>query len=105
MELGTLDRQFDLIESSGVLHHLGDPMAVRKELVDLLKPGGLMKVGLYSEMARQDIIAGRAMITEMGYTNSAKDIHQCRQDIIARIENGDISLEKIFNMRDFFSFK
>jgi SAM-dependent methyltransferase len=103
MELGKLDRQFDLIESSGVLHHLGDPMAGWKVLVDLLKPGGLMKIGLYSEMARQSVVSGRAMITEMGYTSSVEDIRQCRQDIITRIENGDISLKNIFNMRDFYS--
>jgi ubiquinone/menaquinone biosynthesis C-methylase UbiE len=103
MELGTLDRQFDLIESAGVLHHLGDPMAGWKVLADLLKPGGLMNIGLYSETARQHIVAGRSMIAEMGYTSSAGDIRQCRQDIIARVENGDISLKKIFSMNDFYS--
>jgi len=103
MELGTLDQQFDLIESSGVLHHLGDPVAGWKVLADLLKPGGLMKIALYSETARQPIVSGRSMIAEMGYKSSAEDIRQCRQDIMTRIENGDSSLEKIFNMRDFFS--
>jgi 2-polyprenyl-3-methyl-5-hydroxy-6-metoxy-1,4-benzoquinol methylase len=103
MELGTLDRQFDLIESAGVLHHLGDPMAGWKVLADLLKPGGLMKIGLYSETARQHIVTGRSMIAEMGYTSSAEDIRRCRQDIITKTENGDRGLEKLFNMRDFYS--
>ena len=40
MELGTLGRRFDLIECSGVLHHLGDPVAGWRVLVDLLQPGG-----------------------------------------------------------------
>jgi len=39
-ELGGLGRQFDLIECSGVLHHLGDPLAGWHVLVDLLRPGG-----------------------------------------------------------------
>ena len=98
-----LDRQFDLIESAGVLHHLGDPMAGWKVLVDLLKPGGLMKIGLYSETARQHIVTGRSMIAEMGYTSSAEDIRRCRQEIITKTENGDRSLEKVFSMRDFCS--
>ena len=103
MELGTLDRQFDLIESSGVLHHLAEPLAGWKVLVDLLKPGGLMNIGLYSETARQSIVTGRSMIAEMGYTSSARDIRQCRQEIITRIEDGDSNLENLFNMKDFFS--
>jgi tetratricopeptide (TPR) repeat protein/2-polyprenyl-3-methyl-5-hydroxy-6-metoxy-1,4-benzoquinol methylase len=103
MELGTLDRQFDLIESAGVLHHLGDPMAGWKVLVDLLKPGGLMKIGLYSETARQHIVAGRSMIAEMGYTSSAEDIRQCRQDFIIMADDSDINLENIFKIKDFYS--
>jgi tetratricopeptide (TPR) repeat protein/SAM-dependent methyltransferase len=103
MELGTLDRQFDLIESAGVLHHLGDPMAGWKVLVDLLRPGGLMKIGLYSEAARQSIVSGRSMIAEMGYTSSTEDIRRCRQDIISRVESGNSSLEKLLNLKDFFS--
>ena len=74
MELGDLGRQFDLIESVGVLHHLGDPLAGWRILVDLLRPGGLMRIGLYSEIARQPLRCGRSMIAEKGYTASAEDI-------------------------------
>jgi ubiquinone/menaquinone biosynthesis C-methylase UbiE len=35
MELGSFERRFDLIECSGVLHHLGDPLAGWRMLVDL----------------------------------------------------------------------
>ena len=69
----------------------------------LLRPGGLMKIGLYSETARQDIICGRALIAEKGYTTSAEDIRRCRQDIIAMVEDGDRKMEKICNGKDFFS--
>ena len=47
MELGGLGRQFDLIECVGVLHHLGDPLAGWRVLVDLLRPGGLMQISAY----------------------------------------------------------
>ena len=103
IELSALDRQFDLIESSGVLHHLADPFAGLKVLVNLLRPGGLIKIGLYSETARQHIVAGRSMIAKMGYTALPEDIRQCRQDIITRVDNGDTSLDKLFNMGDFYS--
>ena len=103
MELGSLDRKFDLIESSGVLHHLGDPLAGWKVLVDLLRPGGLMKIGLYSEAARQSVVEGRSIIADKEYTTSPEDIRQCRQDIVALTNRGHAKLEGILNFKDFFS--
>ena len=103
MELGNLGRQFDLIECAGVLHHLDDPLAGWRILVNLLRPGGLMKIGLYSETARQDIISGRSLVAEKGYTASPEDIRRCRQDIIAMAEDGNRKMEEICNKRDFFN--
>ena len=103
MELESLGRQFDLIESVGVLHHLDDPLAGWQVLADLLRPGGLMKIGLYSETARQDIINGRALIAEKEYATSAEDIRRCRQDIITKAEGGNPEMAKLCNRRDFFS--
>lgn len=103
MELGTIERRFDLIECCGVLHHLGDPLAGWQQLVSLLRPGGLMKIALYSETARQDIVHGRAMITEREYLTSPDGIRQCRQDIVAMAEDGNAEMLKISTSRDFFS--
>ncbi len=55
LELGSLDRRFDLIESIGVLHHLADPFAGWRVLLSLLRPGGVMKLGFYSAVARRDL--------------------------------------------------
>ena len=43
--------KFDIIESAGVLHHMSEPMTGWRVLTDLLKPSGLMRIGLYSELA------------------------------------------------------
>jgi len=102
-ELGQLERRFDLIECIGVLHHLGDPLDGWQILVDLLCPGGLMKIGLYSKTARQHIVLGRSLIAEKGYSSSPKDIRRCRQDIIAMATNGNTEMAKISDTRDFFS--
>lgn len=51
--LGVLEDRFDLIECSGVLHHMADPIAGWTVLRGLLKPGGLMRIGLYSMRARE----------------------------------------------------
>jgi SAM-dependent methyltransferase/tetratricopeptide (TPR) repeat protein len=82
LELGTIDRTFDSIESVGVLHHLADPAAGWRVLVSLLRPGGKMRIGLYSELARRVIVEARARIAERSYRATTDDIRRCRQDII-----------------------
>ena len=54
MNLDRLDHRFDLIESSGVLHHMNDPLAGWTTLRNLLKRGGLMRIGLYSSKGRRE---------------------------------------------------
>ena len=103
MELAGLGRQFDLIESVGVLHHLAEPIAGWQILTDLLRPGGLMKIGLYSEASRQDIVRGRALIAEKSYMPTPEHIRRCRQDIIALAGAGDSNMAKICSRMDFFS--
>ena len=102
IELGSLARRFDLIECAGVLHHLDDPLAGWRVLVDLLRPGGLMKIGLYSETARRGLASGRTLIAEKGYTPSPEDIRRCRQDIIAMAEDGNGEMADIRKRWDFF---
>jgi SAM-dependent methyltransferase len=83
MNLGSLGRDFDFIDSSGVLHHLADPWAGWRILLSLLRPGGTMQVGLYSDLARRNVVAARALIEARGYRPIAEDIRRCREDIIA----------------------
>ena len=49
------ETKFDIIESVGVLHHMDDPFAGWRTLVECLSMNGLLKIGLYSEKARQHI--------------------------------------------------
>ena len=60
LKLTALGRRFDVIETVGVLHHLADPAAGWRVLLSLLRPHGLMLVGLYSATARQSLAAARA---------------------------------------------
>ena len=62
-----------------------------------------MKIGLYSEIARQHIVLGRSLIAEKGYSTSPEDIRRCRQDFIAMAEDGNPTMAKICHGRDFFS--
>jgi SAM-dependent methyltransferase/tetratricopeptide (TPR) repeat protein len=96
LALGSIGRSFDLIEASGVLHHLSDPAAGWRALLKLLRPGGLMRLGLYSELARADIVAGRRFIAEGGFDATAADIRRCRQEVLE-------PLPALVRLPDFFS--
>jgi tetratricopeptide (TPR) repeat protein/SAM-dependent methyltransferase len=82
LKLGQLGRSFDLIESSGVLHHLDDPWAGWRVLLSLLRPRGFMRIGLYSELGRPGVIAGRALVAERGYRADPDGIRQFRETLI-----------------------
>lgn len=82
LNLKKLDKQFDIIESVGVLHHMNDPMAGWKALVDCLKDGGVMKIGLYSELARKQIVEIRNEISRLGIGSSDAEMRSFRQALI-----------------------
>jgi SAM-dependent methyltransferase len=100
LNLGQINRSFDVIESVGVLHHLANPMAGWKVLTDMLRPGGFMRLGFYSELARRDIVKAQRFVVEGGYQATAEDIRRCRQDLMSA-ENKE-KFGNLFTMRDFF---
>src|SRR5258707_9095018 len=87
-------RRFDLIESLGVLHHLADPWAGWEKLLSLLRPGGFMLLGLYSEAARRPVREAGGSIAGHG----ADAIRDFRQELI---RNG--ASRVILDSEDFFS--
>lgn len=56
LDLPKLDKQFDVVECTGVLHHMQDPIEGGKAIVDRVRPGGLVCISLYSELARREIV-------------------------------------------------
>ena len=103
LKLNQLEKQFDIIESAGVLHHMDDPLAGWKVLVDRLRTGGLMYVGLYSDVSRQHIVEARRHIAKKKYTTSPDDIRKFRQEIINMDLNSDSEITKVIGSRDFYS--
>jgi SAM-dependent methyltransferase len=82
LELASIGRSFDLIDATGVLHHLGKPFEGWRSLLSLLSSGGVMRVGLYSRLARRHIMEARAYLESKGYEASLEDIRRCRQDLL-----------------------
>lgn len=101
LQIGQLNQRFDLIESVGVLHHMANPWAGWEALLSRLKPNGLMKLGLYSQIARQDINQLRDFIKAQGFANDPDAIRACRQHLIEHSQAQHV--EDIFLMRDFYS--
>ena len=83
LKLPMIGRKFDAISTTGVMHHMADPLAAWKGLVSILRPGGFMHVGLYSEIARKEVSEAWKFIAERGYGKSADEIRRCRADIFA----------------------
>jgi SAM-dependent methyltransferase len=100
LKLNNLGRDFDVIESAGVLHHMDEPMIGWRVLTDLLKPGGLMKIGLYSELARHHIVRIRKEIASMKVGTSEADIREFRRLLT---ESHDENHQLLTKSSDFFS--
>lgn len=101
MKLGELKRSFDVIESGGVLHHLADPWAGWRILLSLLRPGGVMCIALYSEMARCDVVRGRELIAQRGYASTLEGIRQCRQELMEAVASEGFA--RLMTANDFYS--
>jgi SAM-dependent methyltransferase len=101
LALGTIGRSFDRIEAVGVLHHLAEPEVGWRVLVSLLRTKGVMRIGLYSEAARRDIVAVRAFIAERGYRPAVEDIRKCRQDIFRDFDKR--RWKSVIEVADFYS--
>lgn len=101
LKLDSIGRSFDVIEASGVLHHLADPLAAWRLLLSMLRPGGLMNVGLYSALARRPLLQVRDLIAERGYQATADGIRRCRQDIMR--QSDDPRFKTLAASYDFFT--
>jgi SAM-dependent methyltransferase len=100
LRLDQLDMEFDIIESSGVLHHMGVPMDGWRVLTGLLRPGGLMRIGLYSELARHHLAGVREEIASLSVGTSKSDIREFRRRIS---ESHDEDHKQLTRWSDFFS--
>src|ERR1700690_991143 len=102
LDLGRFGKTFDLIVSSGVRHHMRDPLAGLRALLDVLRPGGVLKLGLYSTLARAPIAEARAWIAKSGLDPSLQGIRAFRAAVLAR--NDDDPIKKtLTTWTDFYS--
>jgi len=101
LKLSSLARTFDVIESSGVLHHLENPFEGWETLLSLLRPYGLMRLGFYSELARQDIVRVRNLISKEGIGATAQEIRDYRKHLLGLKDSENYGIAT--RSSDFFS--
>jgi SAM-dependent methyltransferase len=64
---GLREASFDVVYSSGVLHHTPDPRASFARIVRLARPGGMIVLGLYNVVARIPLQLRRLVARLTGY--------------------------------------
>jgi tetratricopeptide (TPR) repeat protein/SAM-dependent methyltransferase len=101
LKLGNITRTFDIIAAVGVLHHLSDPFIGWRTLLSRLRPGGFMRLGFYSRLARRYVFTAREFIAAGGYASTPDDIRRFRRDLTVR--DAGAELEWLSKTQDFFS--
>ncbi|MFQ5785706.1 MAG: tetratricopeptide repeat protein [Alphaproteobacteria bacterium] len=101
LNLAVLDREFDFIDSVGVLHHMKRPVDGWSVLTGLLRPGGVMRIGLYSEKARQVIVKARRRIERRGLPGDDDGIRRFRRQVMKEGAAGPLGI--LLKREDFYS--
>ncbi len=98
-----LNRQFHIIECSGVLHHIQEEQLAMQKLLAHLRPDGLLKLGLYSARARTAIAECRRLIHTLGLSSGIQDVRDFRQLVLIKAHE-DAHFLRITESPDFYSY-
>jgi SAM-dependent methyltransferase/tetratricopeptide (TPR) repeat protein len=101
LDLPGTDGQFDIIVCTGVLHHMADPLEGWEILRALLADDGLMRIGLYSAIARRSIARARSVIEQQALSSDKGDIRRFRKWLLDG--SGDPELDDLRLSDDFYS--
>ena len=102
LDVARLETSFDLIVSSGVLHHMRDPVAGLRALLGVLAPGGMLKIALYSALARAAFTQAREWARRQGFQPTRQGIRDFRAAVLAR-PDGDPMKRRLTGSYDFYS--
>jgi SAM-dependent methyltransferase len=75
-DVAELDQRFDLIVSTGVLHHLEDPDEGLRSLRSVLKPDGAMYLMLYAPYGRAGVYMLQEYCRRLGVGISQREINE-----------------------------
>jgi hypothetical protein len=90
-----------LIEAVGVLHRLGDPWEAWKILLSLLRPGGVMRIGLYSALGRRKIAQAQDFVRTGNYQPDLEGIRACRRNLLR--SSADSPMRQVIDFSGFYT--
>lgn len=93
-------RQYDMVDCIGVLHHLTQPEKGLQALCSRLRDNGLIRLGLYSQAARQAVSYFRENHAASFQPVSLSSIRAARKMLI---ETNDAHSQALFRLDDFYS--
>ena len=97
--------RFQLIEAVGVLHHMAEPFAGWRALLRCLAPHGLMRIGLYSAIARRNLTALRSDRNYPGPGCDDQALRGFRQSLLMRQDEQARDARKYVDFWDARSFR
>ena len=100
LDLSSMETEFDVIETTGVLHHMSDPLLGWRILKGCLKSNGLMRVGLYSALARASLSEVKESMGDLEQPITNQKISDYRNRVL---DNAGPEFEKLVRYPDFFS--
>jgi len=103
LNLSALPQQFHIIECSGVLMYLEDPQQGLALLRQRLVPGGLLRLGLYSELARQRITQVRDSAAGIRRDPSVESLRQFRRKVFLTTEFAAPLRKELLGIVDFYT--
>ncbi len=103
-ELPTLGLDFDLIVSTGVLHHWTDPLIGMKALAGCLRRDGAIGLTLYAKYGRVGVEMLQSVFRDMGLSQDEASVHIVKETVSVlpanhpiqsylRIEGGELKYD------------
>ena len=80
-ELTTLGLDFDLIVSTGVLHHMADPLAGMKALAGCVRPDGVIGLMLYAKYGRTGVNLLQSVFRDLGLSQDERSVQMVKETI------------------------
>jgi SAM-dependent methyltransferase len=80
-DIGSLSCEYDLIVSTGVLHHLADPVVGMRALARCLRPDGVVAIMLYAHYGRIGVELMQAVFREIGLKQAASDLFAVKEAV------------------------
>ncbi|WIM90079.1 methyltransferase domain-containing protein [Candidatus Mycobacterium wuenschmannii] len=101
-ELSTLGKQFDLVVSTGVLHHMADPLAGLKSLAGCLRSDGVMALMLYGKHGRIGVELLESVFRDIGLGQDEASVQIVKDTLAALPEDHPVNgyLRRATDLRD-----